>query len=53
MNKWAKNAATSYGISELAAKQYNGTLGAMLKSMGLSQDAVVDMSCLLYTSRCV
>ena len=36
VNKWAKNAATSYGISELAAKQYNGTLGAMLKSMGLS-----------------
>lgn len=44
VNKWAKNAATSYGISELAAKQYNGALGAMLKSMGLSQDAVVDMS---------
>lgn len=44
VNKWAKNAATSYGISELAAKQYNGTLGAMLKSMGLSQDAVVEMS---------
>lgn len=44
VNEWAKNAATSYGISELAAKQYNGTLGAMLKSMGLSQDAVVEMS---------
>ena len=44
INEWAKAAATSYGISELAAKQYNGTLGAMLKSMGLSQDAVVEMS---------
>lgn len=44
INKWAKNAATSFGISELQAKKFNGTMGAMLKSMGLSDDAVLDMS---------
>ena len=44
INKWAKNAATSFGLSELQAKKFNGTMGAMLKSMGLSDDAVLDMS---------
>ena len=44
INTWAKNAATSFGISELQAKKFNGTMGAMLKSMGLSDDAVLDMS---------
>ena len=44
INDWAKNAATSFGLSELQAKKFNGTMGAMLKSMGLSDDAVLDMS---------
>lgn len=44
INTWAKNAATSFGLSELQAKKFNGTMGAMLKSMGLSDDAVLDMS---------
>lgn len=44
INEWAKKAATSFGMSELEAKQFNGTMGAMLKSMGLTGDKVLDMS---------
>jgi hypothetical protein len=44
IDTWAKNAATSFGMSELSAKQMTGTMGAMLKSMGLSSDEVLDMS---------
>ena len=44
INKFAKDAATSFGLSELSAKQFSGTMGAMLKSMGLTGDAVVNMS---------
>lgn len=41
---WAGGAAEAYGLSRLSAEQYVGTLGAMLKSMGLSEDATLDMS---------
>lgn len=41
---FAQSAVTSFGLSELSAKQYMGTMGAMLKSMGLSSDAVETMS---------
>ena len=44
INNWAKQAATSFGMSELAAKQYTGTLGAMLKSQGITSDSVVQLS---------
>ena len=44
INTWAKNAATSFGMSEFAAKQYTGTLGAMLKSQGITSDSVVELS---------
>lgn len=44
INAWAKNAATAFGMSELQAKQFNGTMGAMLKSMGLSSGEVLNMS---------
>ncbi|WP_461206929.1 phage tail protein [Clostridium sp. DL1XJH146] len=44
INEWAKNAATAFGLSELQAKQFNGTMGSMLKSMGLTGDEVLDMS---------
>lgn len=44
INKWAKNAGTAFGMSELAAKQYTGTLGAMLKSQGITSDSVVELS---------
>ena len=41
---WAKSAAGAFGMSELSAKQFTGTMGAMLKSMGLNEDAVLEMS---------
>lgn len=44
IEEWAKAARDAYGLSELAAKQYTGTLGAMLKSMGLTDDAIMKMS---------
>ena len=44
INNFAKTALTQYGLSELAAKRYSSTMGAMLKSMGLSEDAVLSMS---------
>lgn len=44
IDSFAKSAASAFGLSELSAKQYTGTLGAMLKSTGLSDDAVMEMS---------
>lgn len=44
INEFAKNAAEQFGISELSAKQFTGTMGAMLKSMGLGNKEVTDMS---------
>lgn len=41
---FARKAAGAFGMSELSAKEFTGTMGAMLKSMGLSDDAVLDMS---------
>lgn len=41
---FAKKAAGSFGMSELSAKKFTGTMGAMLKSMNLDDDAVQDMS---------
>lgn len=42
--EWADAAAESFGMSSLLAQQYNGTMGAMLKSMGLTDDKVKEMS---------
>lgn len=42
--EWSDAAAESFGMSSLAAQQYNGTMGAMLKSMGLTDDKVKEMS---------
>jgi hypothetical protein len=44
VNNFAKTALNAYGLSELSAKKYASTMGAMLKSMGLSGDAVLGMS---------
>jgi len=44
VNKWAENAGTAFGLSELEAKKFNGTMGAMVKSMGLTDDQTLDMS---------
>lgn len=44
IENFAKNAAEQFGLSELAAKQYTSTMGAMLKSMGITGKALEDMS---------
>lgn len=44
VDKFAKNAAVSAGLSETMAKKYVGTFGAMSKSFGFSEQAAYDMS---------
>lgn len=44
INSWSKECLAAYGMNEVSAKRYAGTLGAMLKSSGLAGDTIVDMS---------
>ena len=44
INDWSKTALSAYGLNELSAKKYAGTMGAMLKSSGVTGDAVNKMS---------
>lgn len=44
INSWSKECLAAYGMNEVSAKRYAGTIGAMLKSSGLAGDAIVDMS---------
>ena len=44
VNIFSKNALKEFGLSELSAKQYTSTMGAMLKSSGITGEAVKDMS---------
>lgn len=44
IDDFAKKAAGSFGMSELSAKKFTGTMGAMLKSMQLDDNAVSQMS---------
>lgn len=44
IDDWAKSATKNFGISELMAKQFNGQMGSMLKSMGLTADETIEMS---------
>lgn len=44
INSWSKECLAAYGMNEVSAKRYAGTIGAMLKSSGLVGDAIVDMS---------
>lgn len=44
IEQFAKTASASYGLTELQTKQFSGTLGAMVKSMGLSEEAALEMS---------
>jgi len=44
VNSWAKGAMTQFGLGETAAKQYASTMGAMLKSSGITGDALETMS---------
>lgn len=43
VDKFAKSAAQSFGLSETMAKQYTGTFGAMAKAFGFSEKASYDM----------
>lgn len=44
INEWAMSAAEMFGESELQAKQFTSTIGAMFKSMGLGQKDIEEMS---------
>ena len=44
VNNFAKNAMDQFGLSETVAKKYTGTLGAMSKSMGFSEQAALSMA---------
>ena len=44
INSWSKECLAAYGMNEVSAKRYAGTIGAMLKFSGLAGDAIVDMS---------
>ncbi|AQS09687.1 hypothetical protein CLOBY_18180 [Clostridium saccharobutylicum] len=44
INDFAKTTSSQFGISELQAKQFSGTLGAMMKSSGIAGDKLADMS---------
>jgi len=41
---WAKSATSQFGLTELQAKQYASTMGAMMKSAGMAEDEILDMS---------
>lgn len=44
VEEFSKTAATSFGMTELSVKQYAGSIGAMLDSMGIADDQTADMS---------
>jgi hypothetical protein len=44
INKWSKTTLESFGLSELQAKKFSSTLGAMMKSSGLAGDKITRMS---------
>jgi hypothetical protein len=44
IDRWAKNAISQFGLTETKAKQFASTLGAMMKSAGMSGDSIVTMS---------
>lgn len=44
VNAWSKAAKGAFGMSELQAKKYNGALGAVLKSSGITTDKTYELS---------
>lgn len=44
IDRWARQTSASVGLTELQAKQFSGTIGAMVKSMGLSEESAADMA---------
>lgn len=43
INAWSKTTLKAFGLSELQAKQFSSTLGAMMKSSGLAGDKIARM----------
>lgn len=44
VDKFAKNAASSFGLSETMAKRFSGTFGSMAKSFGFAEKQSVEMA---------
>lgn len=44
IESWAKKAGSQFGLTETQAKKFTSTLGAMMKSAGVSGDEIVEMS---------
>lgn len=44
INEWSKTALKAYGLNELSAKRYVGTMGAMLTSTGIAREEILGMS---------
>ena len=44
IDKWAETIGEAFGLSELKGKQFVGSMGAMLKSMEVTDDQVLEMS---------
>lgn len=44
IDEFAESAGNAYGMTKLAAKQYTGTLGALIKSTGVADEHLVEMS---------
>lgn len=44
IDTWAKKAGSQFGLTETQAKRFTSTLGAMMKSAGMSGDEIVGMS---------
>ena len=44
IEKWAKEASRNFGLTELQAKQYASTIGAMMKSSGMTEDEILTLS---------
>lgn len=44
IDAWSGTALKAFGLSELQAKQFNGTMGALMKSSGITGSSLVTMS---------
>ena len=44
IESWSKKAGTQFGLTETQAKKFTSTLGAMMKSAGMTGDQIVGMS---------
>lgn len=44
VNEWSQNTLQAYGLNTVSAKRYVGTMGAMLKSSGLTEEQALSMS---------